>query len=651
MNTNSELVITTGTTNVMLAADPQQDPIATSHNIQVDGTLRGGGTILVRNADNITSPDGSQGVRFRGTGASDYTGTIIVTNNSKTELQVSGSGPFSPVGTGKFQLYCGQYDGNGALTAPGTGGYLEFNVRNNNTNGDTVIGTDLELLGNPGPGFFNAVVINSLGSAPNGSVATMGNLRIGDNQELIGYKAASSATNGVKFSSVTLTGGNATFSPHSSSFGVARQAGTFFILNNVTQSTPSGITMNGLDTLTLTGTSSFSGGVSVQQGKVLLNGILNGSGITNNGGTVGGNGTNNSAVQIFGNLAPGDVGKAGTFGASSLFLSGPLLFDIGANTTVGGGVNDLVQVNGDISLGNMMTVNPLTATPQAGTYRVINYTGNSGGSQFAGDPQPVGRVQFHLDYGTAHQVNLVVSGGPAVARWVSTGDGTWDQQGAQNWATNLSSTTPDTQFQLNDYPLFDDLVSGVQTNLTLNTTVNSGGLTNNSSANSYSITGTGRIAGFGGLTKTGSSTLTLGTSNDFTGNVAIRGGTVKVGTFQSLGAGTNAVVINNGGTLDLGGIGAANVANGFGARPFLISGAGVGSGGAIINSSANLNQQNAFQNITLTGNAAFGGDSRWDLRGGTPGPVLDLAGFKLTKTGSNQISLVAASDHLRRHRY
>src|SRR6185369_6748006 len=193
----------------------------------------------------------------------------------------------------KFQLYCGTYSGLNTLVSDPTTGYMEFNIRNNGP-GDSIIGNDLELLGTVSPGTKNAVVINGLGNAPNGAVSTLGNLKIGDTQELIGYKAAAATTNGVKFSSVTLRGGTATFSPHSSDFGATTQAGTFFILNDVGESVGgSGLTMNGLDTLTLTGTGTYTGPTLVQQGKLFLNGLNTGGGpITNAAGTtLGGNGT------------------------------------------------------------------------------------------------------------------------------------------------------------------------------------------------------------------------------------------------------------------------------------------------------------------------------------------------------------------------
>src|SRR6185369_15346458 len=200
----------------------------------------------------------------------------------------------------KFQLYCGTYSGLNTLVSDPTTGYMEFNVRNNSS-GDSVIGNDLELLGTVTPGTKNAVVINGLGNAPNGAVSTFGNLKIGDTQELIGYKAAAATTNGVKFSSVTLRGGTSTFSPHSSDFGPTTQAGTFLILNDVSESVAgSGILMNGLDSLILTGTGTYTGPTLVQQGRLFLNGINTGGGTITNviGTTLGGNGTNSGLVQV-----------------------------------------------------------------------------------------------------------------------------------------------------------------------------------------------------------------------------------------------------------------------------------------------------------------------------------------------------------------
>src|SRR5205814_266682 len=97
--------------------------------------------------------------------------------------------------------------------------------------------------------------------------------------------------------------------------------------------------------------------------------------------------------------------------------------------------------------------------------------------------------------------------------------------------------------------------------------------------------------------------------------------------------------------------------NGFalGGEAITVSGAGVGGNGAIINLGAQ--QTAALRFVTLAGNTTLGGaaqwnpsgnSNRWDIRGTNTGIVsatLSTGGspFKLTKTGGNQISMVAVS--------
>jgi autotransporter-associated beta strand protein len=120
--------------------------------------------------------------------------------------------------------------------------------------------------------------------------------------------------------------------------------------------------------------------------------------------------------------------------------------------------------------------------------------------------------------------------------------------------------------------------------------------------------------------------------------VTIMNGTVQAADNTALGSlPGGAVTITNGGTFDVGANTTANNAN-FGAKQFYLAGAGVGGNGAIINS-YNADQEDAFEDITLTANATFGGAYRWDMRNNSP--LLNLAGFTLTKTNANQISIVS----------
>src|SRR5207302_285166 len=83
------------------------------------------------------------------------------------------------------------------------------------------------------------------------------------------------------------------------------------------------------------------------------------------------------------------------------------------------------------------------------------------------------------------------------------------------------------------------------------------------------------IQGGGGIYKAGTNTVTLPSANSsFTGQTFIDAGTVRIANFGALGTGSASVTIAAGGQLDIGGLGAADIANGFGGHQFFIAGAG-----------------------------------------------------------------------------
>ena len=416
--TNTVLTVTTNTMSIMMAADPQNP--GTSENLYVNGVLSGGGNAIVMNATNVTSTDGSQGVRFLGTNgiASSFSGTIIVTNNAKCELDSSTAGPFSPLGTGNIILCAGEYDGNNTLNCTNIGGYLEFNIRN--TAGTTTIPTSFQIAGT------GAVVINGLG-APNGAVATLGNLTIGGGQELIGYRGGTGTTNTVNFPAVTLTGGNATFTPHSTTFGALAQAGTDLSLGAINQTAPSGIIMAGAGNLTLTGNNTYTGNTAINAGTVFLTGngsltnsavitlasnaTLNATGRSDQtltlvsgqtffgNGAINGNITNDAGSTMFdsgtvtgnfycngGELSPG--ANAGTIG--TLTINGSVDMSLGGTTymtlnkTNGTATNDLLVINGPIGYGGTLTVTNAGPALAAGdSFQLIVRSGTDFNTTFA----------------------------------------------------------------------------------------------------------------------------------------------------------------------------------------------------------------------------------------------------------------------------
>jgi len=166
---------------------------------------------------------------------------------------------------------------------------------------------------------------------------------------------------------------------------------------------------------------------------------------------------------------------------------------------------------------------------------------------------------------------------------------------------------------------------------------------------SDNATASGIISGSGTVTQTGSGVLTLSGANTFTGGVLINGGTLQAANAAALGSAAGSTLIANGGTLD---VNATNLTGEF----ITVSGSGVNGNGAIVNTGAQ--QTSALRNVALAGDTTIGGAgpwnpsanvNRWDIRAAstssTNGCSLTSGGqpYKLTKTGGNQISIVAAS--------
>ncbi|MEI6074192.1 MAG: autotransporter-associated beta strand repeat-containing protein [Verrucomicrobiota bacterium] len=160
---------------------------------------------------------------------------------------------------------------------------------------------------------------------------------------------------------------------------------------------------------------------------------------------------------------------------------------------------------------------------------------------------------------------------------------------------------------------------------------------------SFSTSG-GLNAGVNTFTKTGPGTLTSTFQQVFEGTNYILGGILKIPTVGWFGVNLTTPVFINGGELDLN-------AQTMSTKPVVVQGMGdpilnANSGttnGAIINSSA-TGQNQALQFVTLSGDTAFGGTGRWDIRGNSSA-YLSTGGnaYNLVKAGANQISLVSVT--------
>src|SRR5262249_20292381 len=158
--------------------------------------------------------------------------------------------------------------------------------------------------------------------------------------------------------------------------------GTSLTLNN-TISGPGTLFKTGYQTspLVLSGAANQAGGIYLS-GPISGNSILAVNGTVSAGGTneanttLTGTGTISGPVQVAGTLNPGAIGTAGTLAEGTLVMAGGgLTFDLSSVNTIGGGVNDLLTVTGDVNGGGaVVTINPILST-LSGPYRLINYSG------------------------------------------------------------------------------------------------------------------------------------------------------------------------------------------------------------------------------------------------------------------------------------
>ena len=207
----------------------------------------------------------------------------------------------------------------------------------------------------------------------------------------------------------------------------------------------------------LTGnSSSFFGATSVTGGALLVNSTLGNASSTvtvSSDGKLGGNGTIGGNVTIAdGSLNPGNAGFGGSVGTLTiggnlnLASTTTLNYNFGEHDVVGGRLNDLTVVHGDLTLDGTLNV---TATVDGsfdpGIYRIISYDGALIDNDLALGTLtrvPTFTIQTSID----KQVNLIYAdSGVTVNFWdgddgpkndgaVNGGDGTWrGPSGNNNW--------------------------------------------------------------------------------------------------------------------------------------------------------------------------------------------------------------------------
>ncbi|EAV3518949.1 autotransporter-associated beta strand repeat-containing protein [Salmonella enterica] len=521
-------------------------------NSYTGGTLISGGTLIASNVEAL--------------------GTGDVTNNATLELNTGGDFTNNISGSGQVVK-----SGDETLTLSGSNTYTGGTTINDGT----LVATSVEALGSGDVTNDAVLALNTGGDFANNIGGTGSVVKSGD--ETLTLSGTNSYTGGTTISGGTLVATN------------VEALGSGDVTNNATLELNTGgdftnnisgngqVVKSGDETLTLSGTNSYTGGTTISGGTLVATNVeaLGTGDVTNNATlelNTGGDFTNN----ISGN---GQVVKSGddtlTFSGSNTYTGGTL---ISSGTLVANDVNALGT--GDVTDNATLMLNT------GGDF--INNIGGTGRVEKSGDDT------LTLSGTNSYTGGTTISGGTLVATNVEalgTGDVT-------NNATLELNTGGD--FTNNISGSGQVVKSGDET-LTLSgansytggTLISSGTLV----ANDVNALGTGdvtdnavlelntggdfdnAISGSGQVVKSGDETLTLSGANSYTGGTLISGGTLVATSVEALGSGDvtdNAVLeLNTGGTFDNAISGSGQVVKS-GDKTLTLSGANSYTGGTTI---------------------------------------------------------------------
>lgn len=591
------------------------------------------------------------GGRITLTGDNSYGDTTIETNQ---ELRIGGGGTTGSLGTGTVTnwgrltfersddlLLTNVIIGTGALQKRGTGTLTITNEMLSSTAGfgiiagavaiaaDGSLGTgQIEFAGNAtlrsvdagARVLTNALLLTSgFTTAGAGDITFLGAVNNGAGAKFLTISNALTTVLGP----LSNTGTIGKRGPGQLVLGSAMNVSAFTNLEGLVTLGAGGVFTNAAATLTLLGGTVLDVSAATNAFTVGAAQVLRGS------GSVVGDAT------VTGLLLPGS--SPGTLSFSNhLFLADATLeYDLGSAGTPGGGVNDLVAVTSNLTATGVSTVNVASTTGSfAPSYTLVTYGGALGGNagNFAmGASTNNFRQTFTLNDATPGEIRLVPSAATGLGlTWSGGANSLWDVRSSTNWNTNTEVFYPTDGVTFDDTALFNPTVTLAGTVFPYSISV--------VADMDYTFNGVGRISGGTGLTKGGAGMLTLGTTNDFTGEVVVTSGILRVASPTALGTSAGATRILPGATLDVNG-----TAMNAGLERIVVAGSGVGGTGVVVNTGAQ--QTSALAALALAGDATIaGGVNRWDVRGpggsGTYNGLLDLGGYTLTKIGTNDIGIV-----------
>ncbi|WP_322415730.1 autotransporter outer membrane beta-barrel domain-containing protein [Mesorhizobium huakuii] len=570
-----------------------------------------GGVLQISSDSNLGAASGN--LTFDG-------GTLRTTASFTTSRNVliNSTGAFDTAAGTQLDV-SGKVTGTGTLVKNGAGtlnvtSYSNSYTGGNIVNGGTLAGNTVAIRGD----ILNNGAVSFLDLGPNtfsGNISGTGSLDVegigtltltGTNTHSGGSKigvgksvsVASDKNLGAATGLLTLDGGEL---QATASFAMSRDInltpayGYFRTATGVTLSVGGqlgglgGLYKEGAGTMILTGNSTYSGRTTVDGGKLVVEGSLGNTETTvNSGGTLGGSGSIGGSVIVADGavLAPGSSPGALTVGSLILSSGSTLDYELGQAGIVGGGVNDLIDVAGNLTLDGTLNITDVGGFGP-GIYRLINFGGmlTDNGLELGNLPVGVTAADLTVQTSVANQVNLISSVGTDLLFWdgdaagnanndlVDGGNGIWTAT-SPNWTTSTGlvngAMKPQPGFAV--FQTLGGLVTADDSAGTLAVTgmqfaadgyriegdaitlAGAGGDSiirvgyGSAAGAGYTATIASVLTGASSLTKTDAGTLVLSGANTYTGGTTVLGGVLSVSADNNLGAAAGALTLS-GGTL------------------------------------------------------------------------------------------------------